>query len=46
LSKRGNHKTCAYAYWLAATVAVRMRENTFRNKYQRYIKNDPDNAKS
>ncbi len=43
LSKRGNHRLRC-AYWLAATVAVRMRENTFRNKYQRYIKNDPDNT--
>lgn len=43
LSKRGNRRLRC-AYWLAATVATRMRENTFRKKYQRYIKNDPENA--
>jgi len=26
---------------MAGTVAVRMRENSFRDKYQRYIKSDP-----
>ena len=31
-------------FWLAATVAIRMRENSFRNKYQQYIKKDPGNA--
>jgi len=43
LSKRGNRRLRC-AYWFAATVAVRMRENTFRKKYSRYIQNDPDNA--
>ncbi len=43
LSKRGNRRLRC-AYWFASTVAVRMRENTFRKKYSRYIKNDPDNA--
>jgi transposase len=43
LSKRGNRRLRC-AYWLAATVAVRMRENTFHKKYQRYIQKDPDNA--
>jgi transposase len=43
LSKRGNRRLRC-AYWLASTVAVRMRENTFREKYHRYILNYPDNA--
>ena len=33
-----------YAFWIAATVAIRQRENTFRNKYENYIKKDPINA--
>jgi hypothetical protein len=28
---------------LAATVAIRQRENSFRDKYERYIRKDPDN---
>jgi transposase len=43
LSKRGNSRL-RYAYWLAATVAVRQRENSFRYKYERYIQKDPENA--
>ena len=43
LSKRGNARL-RYAYWLAATVAVRMRENSFRMKYERYIKRDPTSS--
>ena len=43
LSKRGNRRLRC-AYWFASTVAVRMRENTFRKKYSRYIQNDPDNS--
>lgn len=43
LSKRGNARL-RYAFWLAATVAIRMRENSFRWKYERYIKRDSDNA--
>lgn len=42
LSKRGNSRL-RYAFWLAATVAINMRENSFREKYTRYIKKDPDN---
>lgn len=42
LSKRGNARL-RYAFWLAATVAIRQRENSFRYKYERYIKRDPDN---
>ena len=43
LSKRGNARL-RFAFWFAATVAVRMRENSFRDKYERYIQNDPTNA--
>lgn len=37
LSKRGNARL-RYAYWLAATNAIRQRENSFRHKYERYIR--------
>lgn len=43
LSKRGNARL-RFAFWFAATVAIRMRENSFREKYERYIQNDPLNA--
>lgn len=42
LSKNGNSRL-RLACWLAAAVAVRMRENTFRDKFERYIKTAPDN---
>lgn len=42
LSKRGNSRL-RYAFWLAASSAIRMRENSFREKYRRYIQRDPDN---
>jgi transposase len=42
LAKRGNARLRA-AYWLAATVAIRQRENSFRAKYDRYIAADPTN---
>lgn len=42
ISKYGNSKL-RYAFWLAATVAIRMRENTFRKKFENYIKQDPNN---
>lgn len=42
LSKRGNARL-RYAYWLAATSAIRQRENSFRAKFARYIQRDPDN---
>lgn len=42
ISKRGNSRL-RYAYWLAATIAVRQRENSFREKYQRHIKLSPNN---
>ncbi len=40
LSKRGNARLRS-AYWIAATVAVRLRENSFRDKFSRYIQRDP-----
>ena len=40
ISKRGNARLRS-ALWLAATVAIRMRENTFREKFARYIRADP-----
>jgi transposase len=40
LSKRGNARLRA-VFWMAATVAVRMRENSFRAKFERYMKTDP-----
>lgn len=43
LSKRGNARL-RYAWWLAATSAIRQRENSFCAKFNRYVKNDPDNA--
>tara|TARA_Y100000588_G_scaffold395275_1_gene522209 strand:- start:6501 stop:7631 length:1131 start_codon:yes stop_codon:yes gene_type:complete len=43
LSKRGNARL-RYAFWLAGNAAIKMQENSFRAKYQRYIKSDPDNA--
>ena len=42
LSKHGNARL-RYAFWMAANGAVRMRQNTFREKYARYIKGDPQN---
>lgn len=43
LSKRGNARL-RFAFWFAATVAVRMRENSFRAKYERYVQVDPRDA--
>ena len=43
LSKRGNARL-RYAYWLAATSAIRQRENGFRQKFERYIRRDPHDA--
>ena len=43
LSKRGNARL-RLAFWLAGVAAVRMRENAFRDKYERYIRAAPDNA--
>lgn len=41
LSKRGNARL-RYAFWLAASVAIRQRENSFRYKFERYIQKDPN----
>ncbi len=43
LSKRGNARL-RQAFWMAATVAIRQRENSFRTKYENYIRPDPKNA--
>lgn len=43
LSKRGNARL-RYAYWLAANSAIRHRENSFKHKYNHYIRCDPENA--
>jgi transposase len=43
LSKRGNARL-RYAYWLAANGAILQRENSFRWKYERYIRKDPNDA--
>jgi hypothetical protein len=40
ISKRGNVRLRS-ALWIAAGVAVRMRENSFRHKFSRYIQRDP-----
>lgn len=43
LSKRGNARL-RMAFWLAGGVAVRIRENSFRAKYDRYVRSAPDDA--
>lgn len=43
LSKRGNARLRA-VFWMAASVAVRMRENSFRAKFERYMRSDPGSA--
>lgn len=43
LSKRGNARL-RQAFWMAAAVAVRLRENSFRQKFENYIRKDPQNA--
>ena len=43
LSKRGNARL-RYAFWMAGTIAVRMQQNSFRRKYEDYIRRDPKNA--
>lgn len=40
LSKHGNARL-RRAFWMAGQVAVRQRENSFRDKYRRYIARDP-----
>jgi transposase len=43
LSKRGNARL-RLAFWLAGQVAIRQRENSFRDKYARYVSADPTDA--
>ena len=43
LSKRGNARL-RLAFWMAGQVAIRVRENAFKDKYDRYIRTDPGNA--
>jgi transposase len=43
LSKRGNARLRC-AFWMAATIAVRMRQNSFRRKYDDYMRVDPQSA--
>ena len=45
LSKRGNARL-RYAFWMAGTVAIRMRQNSFRRKFEDYIRPDPQNRGS
>lgn len=42
LSKRGNSRL-RYAFWLAATVAIKSKENSFAYKYNKMIAKDPLN---
>ncbi len=42
LSKRGNARL-RYAFWMAGTIAVRARQNSFCQKFQDYIRRDPVN---
>jgi hypothetical protein len=41
LSKHGNRRLRS-ALWMAARVAIQLRENSFRRKYVRYIRRDPE----
>ena len=43
LSKYGNARLRC-AFWMAATVAVRQTENSFRDKFERYLRRDPSSA--
>lgn len=42
ISKRGNARLRS-ALWIASTVAIKLRENTFREKFNRCVKTDPNN---
>src|SRR4029078_11112778 len=42
LSKRGNARL-RYACWIAGAVAVRMQQNSFRRKFEDYMRSDPLN---
>ncbi len=43
LSKRGNARL-RYAFWMAGAVAVRMQQNSFRRKFEDYVRSDPQNG--
>lgn len=43
LSKYGNARLRC-AFWMAATIAVRQTENSFRDKFERYLRKDPMSA--
>ncbi len=43
LSKYGNARLRC-AFWMAATIAVRQTENSFRDKFERYLRRDPTSA--
>ena len=43
LSKRGNARL-RYAFWMAGTVAIRMQQNSFRRKFEDYVRPDPKSA--
>ena len=43
LSKRGNSRL-RMAFWMASAIAIRQTENTFRSKFERYIKDKPQDA--
>jgi transposase len=43
LSKHGNARLRC-VFWMAAQVAVRMKENSFRHKYERYLRGKPADA--
>jgi transposase len=43
LSKYGNGRLRC-AFWMAATIAIHQKENSFRYKFERYLRKDPTNA--
>ena len=43
LSKHGNARLRC-AFWMAATIAVRQTENSFRDKFERYLRKNPTSA--
>ena len=43
LSKYGNARLRT-AFWMAAQSAVRMRDNSFRRKFERYVRNRPSDV--
>jgi transposase len=43
LSKYGNARLRC-AFWMAATIAIHQKENSFREKFERYIRKDPTSA--